>query len=175
MQRPLSARISSLFVLAIPAAFVACLDLNPTVGNRPLTDEERNPPKDGGVTFDAPDEAGRTVYFGRDIRPRINRSATDPDPGCFPCHDGHAAKHVGVDLGGLDMSTLGKLRQGGGTSGSKIVVPGDPAASAIVQKLKGTYPYGTRMPKSGPPFWSDDAIALVEQWIREGAQGDDSE
>lgn len=160
--------------LAAPLIVAACLDLTPTVG-RPLTDQERDGARDTG-TFVFDSEAGATVSFARDIRPMIKRSASDPDSkGCYPCHDGKAAKHVGVDLGGLDLSTLGKLREGGGTSGKNIVVPGDPGKSALVQKLKGTYPFGTRMPKSGPPFWGDGEIAIVEQWIAEGAQGDDSE
>lgn len=177
-KHPSRVRVTRWVALAVPLASVvtvaACLDFTPTVGSRPLTDEERAARRDAG-TFEV-GEAGPTVSFARDIRPLIKRNANDPDAkGCYPCHDGRAAKHVGVDLGGLDLSTLGKLREGGGTSGSKVVVPGDPGASAIVQKLRGSYPYGTRMPKSGPPFWSDYEIGLVEQWIAEGALGDDDE
>jgi hypothetical protein len=169
-------RISSTLALAIPVALTACLDLSPTIGSRPLSEEERKLLKDSGPTTVTDGAPKKTVSFAEDIRPMIKRSASDPDSkGCYPCHDGKAAKHVGVDLGGLDLSTLGKLREGGGTSGKNIVVPGDPGKSAIIQKLKGTYPFGTRMPKSGPPFWSDDEIAIVEQWIAEGAQGEDDE
>jgi hypothetical protein len=171
-----------MLLLAVPFGFAACLDFSPGVGSRPLNDDERAAlaEKDdtGTSSFDAAtDGAPRTVFFGRDIRPLINRDAVaNPDArGCFPCHNSRAAKHVGLDLGGLDLTTLGSLRKGGGTSGTNIVKPGDPKGSAIVQKLRGTYPYGTRMPKNGPPFWSDDEIGLVEQWILEGAQGDDSE
>lgn len=172
-------RFPSALALAAPLALVACLDLTPTVGSRPLSDEERKllkdsgPPEDSSVGDSGPKQ---TVSFKDDIRPMIKRSASDPDSkGCYPCHDGRAAKHVGLDLGGLDLSTLGKLREGGGTSGKNLVKPGDPAGSAIIQKLKGTYPFGTRMPKSGPPFWSDEEIAIVEQWIVEGARGEDDE
>ena len=165
--------------LAIPVALVACLDLTPTLGGRPLSEQERKLLKDAGPVTDSAVTDGapkKTVSFADDIRPMIKRSASDPDSkGCYPCHDGKAAKHVGLDLGGLDLSTLGRLREGGGSSGKKVVIPGDPENSAIVQKLKGTYPFGTRMPKSGPPFWSDDEIAIVEQWIAEGAQGEDNE
>lgn len=162
--------------LAVPVALVACLDLSPTIGSRPLSEEERKLLKDTGPTVVTDGAPKKTVSFADDIRPMIKRSASDPDSkGCYPCHDGKAAKHVGVDLGGLDLATLGKLREGGGTSGTKIVIPGDPTNSAIIQKLKGTYAFGTRMPKSGPPFWSDEEIAIVEQWIAEGAQGEDNE
>lgn len=170
MRTPLP-RALRILAFTAPLALGACLDFSPTVGSRPLTDQERK--GDSGVSLA---DVGSGVSFARDIRPLIKRSASDPDAkGCYPCHDGNAPKHVGLDLGGLDLSTLGKLREGGGTSGSKIVVPGDPAASALVQKLRGTYAYGTRMPKSGPPFWTEEEIALVERWIREGAQGGDDE
>jgi hypothetical protein len=168
-----------MLLLAAPFGLAACLDFSPGIGSKPLNDDERKAlgEKADTGTFVPEDGATRTVFFGRDIRPLINRDAVaNPDArGCFPCHNGHAAKHVGLDLGGLDLSSLGTLRKGGGTSGSKIVIPGDPKNSAIVQKLRGTYPYGTRMPKTGPAFWSEDEIGLVEQWILEGAQGDDSE
>lgn len=171
-------RSSLLLALAAPVVVIGCLDLSPTVGERPLNEEERAAKRDTGVpnVTDGGDASSRTVSFADDIRPMIKRSATDPDAkGCYPCHDGRAAKHVGLDLGGLDLSTLGKLRQGGVTSGSNIIVPGDPEKSAIIQKLRGTYPYGTRMPKNGPPFWTDAEIELVAQWIREGAVGEANE
>jgi hypothetical protein len=168
--------IRTFCALAAPFGLAACLDLTPVVGSRPLNEDERDPKTDTGTAVTDGVADGPKISFANDIRPMIKRSASDPDSkGCYPCHDGKAAKHVGVDLGGLDLSTLGKLREGGGTSGKKIVIPGDPANSALVQKLKGTYPFGTRMPKSGPPFWGDGEIAIVEQWIAEGAQGDDSE
>lgn len=157
---------------------IGCLDLSPTVGERPLTDEERAAKRDSGSTAvdDSGDAIARTVSFANDIRPMIKRSSADPDAkGCYPCHDSRAAKHVGVDLGGLDLTTLGKLRLGGTTSGANIIVPGDPDKSALIQKLRGTYAYGTRMPKNGPPFWTDAEIELVAQWIREGALGEPNE
>jgi hypothetical protein len=174
-------RLKFLFALMIPVGLVACdfdPDFSPTVGNRPLSREEREGPRETGA-LPTDGSTTPTVSFANDIRPLIKRSATSPDPldakGCYPCHDGRAPVHVGVDLGGLDLSTLGKLREGGGTSRSQIVIPGDPENSAIIQKLRGTYPYGTRMPKNGPPFWSEAEIALVEQWIAEGAVGEDNE
>lgn len=162
--------------LALPLALVACLDFTPTVGSSPLADDERAPQRDGGAPDVGGDAPPSGVSFARDIRPLIKRLSSDPTgKGCVPCHDGRAPKHVGVDLGGFDLSTLGKLREGGGTSGTRIVVPGNPASSALVQKLRGVYPFGTRMPKNGPPFWTEEQIALVEQWIREGALGGDDE
>lgn len=117
-----------------------------------------------------PIEAGGpepTVVFGRDIRPMIEKS-------CQRCHYSTAATHIGTDETGLDLSTLGSLRQGGFQTGNSIVVPGNPYASALVRKLRGTYDVGLRMPRNGP-YWTDEQIELVERWIEQGALGDPSE
>jgi hypothetical protein len=115
------------------------------------------------------------VSFKRDLRPIIARGEYDPSQyGCKWCHYSTEPSHVGYDLGGLDLSTLGALRQGGATSGKRIVVAGDPDNSAIVQKLRGTYPYGARMPRIGVA-WGDDEMALLTSWIEAGAPGADDE
>jgi Planctomycete cytochrome C len=123
-----------------------------------------------------PDEGDGGISFAREIRPLMNRSSTDTDGhGCKRCHYATEPTHVGLDLGGLDLSTLGGLRKGGATSGSKIVIPGDPDGSALVQKLTGTYDFGARMPRDGPAYWADDDIGYVRAWIAAGAKGADSE
>ncbi|MDC0720522.1 hypothetical protein [Nannocystis bainbridge] len=59
-------------------------------------------------------------------------------------------------------------------AGFKRIAPGDAAASYFLAKLKGTSGDGpfngnpAQMPKGGPPL-AADKIALVEQWIDEGA------
>ncbi|MHC1743491.1 MAG: c-type cytochrome domain-containing protein [Syntrophobacteraceae bacterium] len=55
----------------------------------------------------------------------------------------------------------------GGKSGP-VVVPGDPEKSEIIRRLRGLSE--PRMPMSGPPWLSDDKIALIEQWIKAGAK-----
>ncbi|MGZ5968278.1 MAG: c-type cytochrome domain-containing protein [Polyangiales bacterium] len=139
-------------ILGLAVALLGCADLEPRVG------AESTPA--------IASEAG-TVVFARDLRPSLS--------GCLRCHDPGASSHIGYDMGGLDLTTLKGLRRGGFTSGGNIVVPFDPEGSALVQKLRGTYAYGARMPKDGPPFMSDDAIAKVAEWIAEGALGEDDE
>ncbi len=58
-------------------------------------------------------------------------------------------------------------------SGMSLVVPGDPKASFLIQKLKGTAP-GDRMPQSGEPL-SKGTIKLIEKWIKRGALPTDQE
>jgi hypothetical protein len=94
--------------------------------------------------------------------------------GCKDCHYRGQATTQGIDLGGLDLTTLGALRKGGISSGSRIVVPGAPNDSALLQKLEGRYPRGVRMPKDRS-IWTDAEIGLVRRWIAEGAQGADDE
>jgi hypothetical protein len=68
------------------------------------------------------------------------------------------------------MSSLTAMRRGGATSGSKIIVAGDPCSSVLAQKLSSAPPYGARMPLVGPPFWTDDEQQLLRDWIAEGAK-----
>src|SRR5450432_274656 len=83
------------------------------------------------------------VSFKRDIRPLMDRAKDDPTgKGCKSCHYSTEANHVGIDLGGLDLTTLGTLREGGGSTGRRIVVATKPNESGLIQKLKGQYPYG---------------------------------
>jgi hypothetical protein len=50
------------------------------------------------------------------------------------------------------------------------VAPGNPDASYLIQKLEGTAPVGGRMPLGGSPLPAE-TIAVVRQWILEGAVG----
>jgi hypothetical protein len=121
------------------------------------------------------DASARPVSFAKDIRPLMNRSNSDPSGhGCKVCHYPLFWGDKGTDSTNLDLTTLGTLRKGGFHT-PNIVVPGDPKNSAIVQKLRGSFIIGARMPKDGPPYWSESEIQLVERWIQEGAQGADNE
>jgi hypothetical protein len=54
--------------------------------------------------------------------------------------------------------------------GKKRVVPGDPAASFLMQKLTSPAPdEGSRMPLSGEPLSSED-LDLLRRWIADGAK-----
>ena len=51
--------------------------------------------------------------------------------------------------------------------GGNVVVPGDPDASGLVDKIEPNPDHGSRMPQGGE--LSDAEIALIRQWISEGA------
>ena len=153
--------------LLLAASTAACSALEPAFGPLVVAGDDGD---DAGAEVDA------GISFARDLRPLMNRADDDPTGhGCKKCHYSTEPEHVGLDLGGLDLATLGSLRQGGATSGADLVIAGDPDDSAIVQKLRGTYPFGERMPRDGPPHWSDADIGLMSAWIAAGAKGADGE
>ena len=97
-----------------------------------------------------------TVSFALDVAPVIVQN-------CSGCH-----VNAQNNRGGLNMTAFaGWIR--GGDSGN-LFVPGDPDASLLVQKLKGTAG-GARMPQNRPPL-PDDVIEKIATWIREGATFD---
>ena len=65
------------------------------------------------------------------------------------------------------MNTFSEILIGGNSG--LIVVPGKPATSLLLRKIKGTA--GDRMPLKRPPL-SDAVIAKFEKWIAEGAHFD---
>jgi hypothetical protein len=50
------------------------------------------------------------------------------------------------------------------------VVPFDPDGSFLIQKLEPSPPAGERMPANGPPYLSPATIAVIRDWIANGAQ-----
>lgn len=81
---------------------------------------------------------------------------------CVMCHSGPAAPLE------LHLDTLEGLLEG--SRNGAIVKIGNPSASELVTRLRGlSLP---RMPMTGPPFLSDEEVALFEQWIAGGLQSD---
>lgn len=77
---------------------------------------------------------------------------------CVVCHSGPAAP-LGLRLDSRDGLLAGSSR-------GAVVVAGDPAASELIKRIEGaSLP---RMPMTGPPFLTDDEIAVLEQWILAG-------
>jgi hypothetical protein len=118
-----------------------------------------------GACSNADSNPGLSVSFRAQLRPILAR----PMAGCT-CHLPTAAgASTAIQLSGLDMSSLASLRAGGRNSGAGIVVAGQPCSSTLYQKVDEAPPFGSRMPLGGPPFLSDEDIALIHDWIAEGA------
>jgi hypothetical protein len=56
----------------------------------------------------------------------------------------------------------------GGDHGPAIS-PGNGDESVLVEKLRPSPPFGSRMPLGGP-FLSDTTIGIIRRWIKEGAK-----
>jgi len=156
-------RFPALAILAIAAAVVlaSCSELTPNDGTiiPPCVEGDSDPM--------------HTVSFERDIRPLMS-DLVPGTKGCKQCHYDDQPSHVGIDAVGLNLTELEYIRKGGVNTKDNILVPGKACDSAIVQKLRGSFHIGARMPRGGP-FWTDAQIQLMADWIVEGAQGDDDE
>jgi len=139
------------FIVALATAGGCGTDFTPEVG-APLGDQ----------CNDADSAPGVTVSFHRDIEPLF-------DEYCLSCHSPDGRSPIGLQVGGLNLSTYARVRAGGAVRGEREVVPGRPCASGLVQKVSLFPPFGARMPLNGPPFLEDDEIQLLHDWIAEGA------
>lgn len=109
----------------------------------------------GTVLRAAGDE--QPVDFVRDVQPILEAR-------CYKCHG--AARHEG----GLRLDVR-SLAQRGGDSGP-VLVPGDAAASALIERLRSSDP-DLRMPAEGEPLEPAQIEAIV-RWIDQGAQWPDA-
>ncbi|MEO5917709.1 MAG: PSD1 and planctomycete cytochrome C domain-containing protein [Luteolibacter sp.] len=96
------------------------------------------------------------VEFNRDIRPILTKH-------CTACHGG--VKEAG------EISFIYREKAlAPGKSGKIPIVPGKPAESEMLRRLRSTDPDEVMpKPKHGPPLPKDE-IALIERWITQGAE-----
>jgi DNA-binding beta-propeller fold protein YncE len=99
----------------------------------------------------------KPVSFINDVAPILKEN-------CFACHDAKKRK------GKLDMTTFENLRKGG-TKDFDPIVDGKPEESYLVELINGTG--AARMPpeESGDGL-PKEKIAVIEQWVKEGAKLD---
>jgi WD40 repeat protein len=96
------------------------------------------------------------VSFINDVAPILKEN-------CFACHDSKKRK------GKLDMSTYASLRKGGDKDDP--ITPGKPDESLMIDLL--TMKDAGRMPpKEAGDALPKEKIAVIEQWIKEGAKLD---
>jgi hypothetical protein len=119
-----------------------------------------------GTCVSKDSDAMLEVSFKDDVLPLFQRSGGQG--GCT-CHQPSNRSTPGIDQSALSLENYRSLLRGGNSSRENIVVAGDPCASVIVQKVSSAPPFGTRMPPSGPPFMTPAEIALLADWIAEGA------
>jgi hypothetical protein len=99
---------------------------------------------------------GTAVSFRNQVAPILARK-------CLGCHNERKAE------GGLDMSTPSRLRRGGEVAAETVVVAGDPAASYLIESVRGGA--ARRMPLK-QPMLSEREIATLVNWVEQGARFD---
>jgi hypothetical protein len=104
-------------------------------------------------------DAGQ-MTFSQDVAPILVAN-------CVRCHSGDGA---GLKKGKLDLSTFEKLQKAAGIRDHKVISPGKPEESALVLRIKGRET--PRMPQGNNQTLSADAIATIEQWVKQGAKLD---
>jgi mono/diheme cytochrome c family protein len=92
-------------------------------------------------------------------------------PTCAGCHTDEGRTPAGglnLKAGSAHSNLVGVASTG--KAGAIRVIAGNPSGSYLVQKLEGAADIvGLRMPRNGPPFLTDAQIALIRQWIQNGA------
>ncbi len=101
---------------------------------------------------------GAELSFNRDIRPILSEN-------CFYCHgqDGNKRK------GGLRLDVREAALQAG-ESGENAIVPGQPAASALIARITSTDPDDQMPPRKSNRHLSDAQRETLKRWIAEGAK-----
>jgi mono/diheme cytochrome c family protein len=106
-----------------------------------------------------------TVTFSTQIQQQILT------PACVACHtdDGRTpAAGLNLKSGSAHGQLVGVASSA--KAGAIRVIPGNPSGSYLVQKLEGAPDImGLRMPRNGPPYLTDAQVALIRQWIQNGA------
>ena len=108
-----------------------------------------------GFSADEPDNSGPVSYYEQ-IRPIFQAR-------CQGCHQPAKAK------GDYIMTQFGQLLKGG-KSAEKGIIPGKPAGSSVLLRVKREAGEDI-MPPKGEKL-NESEIALIERWIGEGAKDD---
>lgn len=102
---------------------------------------------------DAPD--GKVDYL-RDVKPIFAAR-------CYSCHGAVKQK------GSLRLDTAALVREGG--SNGPAIVAGNPAASLLVKRILGSDKLSRMPPNDAGEALKPAQVALIRQWIAEGAAG----
>ena len=123
-------------------------------------------PVRAGICKSEDSDPNRSVSYRTDVLPLWERPLGMA--GCS-CHLPSSRRTSGIDSTGLDVSSYTSIMRGGNSSRDTAIIPGDPCMSLVVQKVSAAPPSGNRMPSDGPPYLTPKEIALLSDWIAEGA------
>lgn len=127
----------------------------------------------GGGSGEGLDSNGRPIGEGDDpdgpMTPTFSSIQSHVfTPMCTGCHSGGAAPR-GLRLDAANSYAMLVNVPSVGVPSLMRVEPGNAADSYLVHKLEGTASVGAQMPLGGP-YLDADAMAIIRQWINEGAQ-----
>lgn len=143
------------WALIAPLEVGCVLELEPEVG----------PLRTGLCQPEDSDEA-HSVSFSQDILPLLSRP---PGRAGCSCHRLPLEGPINaIEATGLELTSHETLMEGGARGAA--VQAFDPCASNLYLKLSAGPPFGSRMPFDGPPYFTRAELALVHDWIAEGAQ-----
>lgn len=111
--------------------------------------EDPNPP---------PEEPTRPVSFADDIQPIFNGNCATSG-----CHDS-GTQESGVNLSSYDAA----LNSTGTQYGTKVIEPGEPDNSPLVDKIEPDPQFGSRMPQNTSAL-AQSEIDSIRAWIEDGA------
>jgi mono/diheme cytochrome c family protein len=118
-------------------------------GGQPAEGAMANP-----ANADSAAGSDQAVSFSRDIAPILVGN-------CIGCHNPERRR------GKFDLTTFQKLRMG--SANGPVIVPGKPAESPLVQRIKGDIE--PKMPLNNRDL-SPESIAKIEAWVKAGARLD---
>src|SRR5579863_2399368 len=97
------------------------------------------------------------IIYDRDVRPILSEN-------CFPCHGQDSKKRLaGLRLDSFEAATSDR-------GGHQPLVPGNPEASLIYQRITADQPARRMPPKFSNRTLAGDQIATIKRWIEEGGQ-----
>ena len=121
----------------------------------------------GAGTKQPPVSAGASAGAAGAVDPRaeffINTVYPILEANCFTCHNAAKAR------GGLDQTSIASLLRGGNDEQYQpVIAPGDPEGSWLIRAVRYT-DEDLAMPPKEENRLSDEQIAALERWIKEGA------
>lgn len=115
--------------------------------------------KDKSAASEAnPSASAGGIKFSQDIAPILVAN-------CNGCHSKNGA---GLRRGKLDLSTFEGLQKGAGDH--KVLISGKPEESHLVLRINGEE--DPKMPQGANRALSEEAIARITQWVKEGGRLD---
>lgn len=104
--------------------------------------------------------AAEPIDFSAQIRPLLNQN-------CTSCHGGVKA------AGDVSFVYRDVVEQVGKKSGRRVIVPGQPEESELIRRITASDPAVRMPPVEHAPALAPEKIALLREWIRQGATWED--